>query len=329
MTWVAWRVQRLQFLAAAGAVLAFALWLLATGSHEHAAFTLFNHGCSGSTSPVCTVLANRWAQSQRFDYLNRLVLYAIPGVLGVVLGAPLVAREIEHGTNRVAWTQSRTRTYWLIVKLLVAGLFTAVVVAALTPLEQWWTGAAQLGAHVGPRAFATTGIVGLGYALFAFMLGAALGAIIRRTGWAIAAGLPLFVAFRAFVQFTLRPLLVRPLTAAGPPNPFTPFPPRLVNAWTLDTGYVPVGRNTPAPGQTWATGWDAFNGCFNAGVARFKGNYEATATHCVTVMRVHYVIRYQPESHYWALQTWETAIFAAAALVLLGITVLAVRRWRT
>jgi hypothetical protein len=329
MTWVAWRVQRLQFLAAAGAVLAFALWLLATGSHEHAAFTLFNHGCSGSTSPVCTVLANRWVQSQRFDYLNRLVLYAIPGVLGVVLGAPLVAREIEHGTNRVAWTQSRTRTYWLAAKLLVAGLFTAVVVGALMPLEQWWTGAAQLGAHVGPRVFDTTGIVSLGYALFAFMLGAALGAIIRRTGWAIAAGLPLFVAFRALVQFTLRPLLLSPLTAAGPPNPFTPFPPRLVNTWMLDTGYVPVGRNTPAAGQTWATGWDAFNRCFDAGVARFKGNYEATAAHCVTVMKLHYVIRYQPESHYWALQAWETAIFAAAALVLLGITVLAVRRWRT
>jgi hypothetical protein len=37
----------------------------------------------------------------------------------------------------------------------------------------------------------------------------------------------------------------------------------------------------------------------------------------------------QPASHFWALQAVESVIFVAAAGVLLGLTVLAVRRWRT
>jgi hypothetical protein len=41
------------------------------------------------------------------------------------------------------------------------------------------------------------------------------------------------------------------------------------------------------------------------------------------------VVQYQPTSHFWALQGVESAIFIGAALVLLGITVVAVRRWRT
>ena len=32
-------------------------------------------------------------------------------------GAPLLAREFETGTFRLAWTQSVTRTRWLAVKL--------------------------------------------------------------------------------------------------------------------------------------------------------------------------------------------------------------------
>jgi hypothetical protein len=45
------------------------------------------------------------------------------------------------------------------------------------------------------------------------------------------------------------------------------------------------------------------------------------------VAHIHYVFQYQPESHYWALQGAEMAIFLGMALLLLGVTVIAVRRW--
>ena len=49
--------------------------------------------------------------------------------------------------------------------------------------------------------------------------------------------------------------------------------------------------------------------------------------HCAVVAHIHYVFQYQPESHYWALQGAEMAIFLGMALLLLGVTVIAVRRW--
>jgi len=330
MTWFAWRVQRLQFLAGTAAVLVIALWLLKTGANEQAAFALFNRHCAGGVqSPMCTNLVQSYFQSQQFDAANRFLLYLIPGVLGLVMGAPLVAREIEHGTNRLAWTQSITRTHWLAAKLLVAGIVVAVVVGALIPLEQWWTRIALTGPHINPDAFDVTGFVAVGYALFAFMLGAVLGALIRRTGWAIAAGLPGFVLARALVRFTIRPELLSAATVTASPDPFHNSVAVASNAWVLDSGYVPIGRSTPAPGQTWSSLSNLFNNCFNSSVNAYHANFSTAAAHCATVNKLHFVVRYVPESRFWALQGAETAIFFAAALVLLGITLLAVRRWRT
>ena len=46
---------------------------------------------------------------------------AVPGLIGMFWGAPLVAREFETGTFRLAWTQGVTRTRWLAAKLAIAG----------------------------------------------------------------------------------------------------------------------------------------------------------------------------------------------------------------
>ena len=48
--------------------------------------------------------------------------YAVPAVVGVFWGAPMVARELEAGTHRLVWNQSITRTRWLATKLGFAGL---------------------------------------------------------------------------------------------------------------------------------------------------------------------------------------------------------------
>jgi hypothetical protein len=48
-------------------------------------------------------------------------------VIGVLVGAPLVAREVEQRTQLVAWTQSVARGRWYVVKtgVLAAGLALA------------------------------------------------------------------------------------------------------------------------------------------------------------------------------------------------------------
>ena len=62
----------------------------------------------------------------------------MPGIIGIFWGAPLVARELEAGTFRLAWTQSVTRTRWLAVKLGVVGLASMAVAGLLSLMVTWW-----------------------------------------------------------------------------------------------------------------------------------------------------------------------------------------------
>ena len=306
MTWAAWRVQRPQLLAATAAVVILGLWL--------------------------TVTALAMGHSQAWKYWTDgdvYVLYALPGLVGLALGTPLVADEISRGTNRLAWTQSISRLRWLAVKLLVGGLVAVGIVAALAVLLQWWTAAISIaagtdsggfpGVRIQPSGFDLAGMVIVGYTMFAFALGAALGAIIRRPGWAFAAGIPVFAAARLMIEDWIRPHLVAPVSYAN----LTGVPPQAVwSGWVLNSGLLPAGRTSPAPGQTWSTSAPArFYACIN------QVQTNGGAARCALRARVHFVIQFQPDAHYWPLQGTETAIFAALAAGLLGVTVLAVRRW--
>jgi hypothetical protein len=67
-------------------------------------------------------LRRRSATSAPAKYIlrNNLVVCALavlPAVAGAFVGAPLVAREIENGTERLAWTQGVTRAHWLLMKV--------------------------------------------------------------------------------------------------------------------------------------------------------------------------------------------------------------------
>ena len=315
----AWHLQRLVFLVALVVVVAFAIWLAVTGSLQAAAWTTYNvtHHCVDviATRNNCFALGQNYQNLDRLARVNLGLTVAMPALLGLVFGAPLVAREIEQGTNRLAWTQSITRTRWLVVKLGVGALACCVVVGATTPLLEWWTGAIHRGARIVPSLFDVSGFVAVSYVLFAFMLGAALGALIRRTGWAFAVGVPLYALARLGVQNFARPALVSPSTAAG-------FP---ANAWVLQSGYVPLGRSSPATGQTWESGYQLVANC----ESKIRAVSQADENRCIAQNKLHYLFQYQPSSHFWALQGVESAIFIGAAIVLLGVTVVAVRRWRT
>ena len=53
-------------------------------------------------------------------------LILLPALVGMFVGAPLLARELEHGTHRLAWTQSVTRRRWLLSKTLLLALAITV-----------------------------------------------------------------------------------------------------------------------------------------------------------------------------------------------------------
>ena len=105
------------------------------------------------------------------------VLTALPGLFGLALGTSLVGEEVSNKTNRLAWSQSISRTRWLSSKLVVGTVVVGVLTLVLVPILNWWTGAVNLGLDIQPKLFDITGVVIVSYALFAFMLGVALGAI--------------------------------------------------------------------------------------------------------------------------------------------------------
>ena len=148
-------------------------------------------------------------------------MLVVPAIVGVFWGAPLVARELEAGTHRLAWNQTVTRTRWLAVKVGLTGLVALAGVAVLTLVLTWWAGPIDTAISSGqrehqglfgvprmaPPTFGTRGIVPIGYTAFAFALGVTAGTVIRRTVPAMAVTLAVFVAVQIVMPTWVRPHL--------------------------------------------------------------------------------------------------------------------------
>src|SRR5262249_52324849 len=142
----------------------------------------------------------------------------IPLLLGVFLGAPLIAREVEQGTHRLAWTQSVTRDRWALSKIGLVFGFALVVIALFAWMVTVWSGplVAVSDDRFGFGTFDLRGIVPVAYGVFALALGTAAGALIRRTLPAMAATLGAFVAVRVAMEMLLRPRYLPPQTISYP-----------------------------------------------------------------------------------------------------------------
>lgn len=122
---------------------------------------------------------------------------------------------MDSGTYRLAWTQSVTRTRSLVVKLGLIGLATAALVGLLSLAVTWWY--APLDA-VGTNRFDGSvfderGTAPIGYAVFAFAVGALAGLLARRALPAMASTLVAFIAVRLVFSEDIRPHLLAPVQA--------------------------------------------------------------------------------------------------------------------
>lgn len=75
-------------------------------------------------------VAQAWDAFDKGQRLLGLMLIAPFGV-GLILGTPLVARELEGGTAPLAWSLSRSRVRWLVGRVGFAALITFLVLASL------------------------------------------------------------------------------------------------------------------------------------------------------------------------------------------------------
>ena len=212
MIWLTWRQCRTQFIAVYGLVAAACVWLALTGPALA--------GLAERNEDVYDLLTS----TDRLLFNGGIAALAVaPAIVGIFWGAPLVARELETGTYRLAWNQSVTRGRWLAAKLGFSVLAVAVAIGILTTAITWWaqpldgaTGNARgsLASRLTPIAFAMRGFVPIGYAVFALLLGTLIGLIIRRSVPAMALALAIYVVVQIAVPLWVRPHLVPATTTS-------------------------------------------------------------------------------------------------------------------
>jgi hypothetical protein len=136
-----------------------------------------------------------------------LLAIVAPALLGMFLGAPLVAADLEAGTHRLAWMQSVSRQRWLLVHVALV-LGASIAALALVGAALDWA-LQPLFARAEPPTqaglFDAIAILPAAYAVFAVGLGVALGALTQRVPVAMFLALVLFTTVRVFVANTLRP----------------------------------------------------------------------------------------------------------------------------
>lgn len=335
MTWVAFRRHRTNLLTATGLAITLVLWMV------WVAHGLENTPFAGNQSPGFRILPFRdyyrgpWILQlpHQVDALNYLLL-AFPCVLGGILGVPLVAAELEDRTNRLAWSQSISRTRWLFTKLWVVGLPIVGLSILVALVTQWWTnkvgpvgivsifGPVAFGGsgRMQPQMFSVSGIAPIAYSLFAFSLGTMMGSIMRRVAWSIVATIVVYVIALAVVVTTVRPNLAPrsfvPFSnsATGVSAPLTPsdgVPP-----WILGSEFRFV------PGSHHLSNSSA------AEAARTCAVQQVEWFTCMTRNKIQDGQIFQPASNYWTLQWKESAIYVTASAFLLAIGLWFVRRWR-
>jgi hypothetical protein len=340
MTWVTWRQHRAT-LAGTGALLgAFALALGVSGlrmQHAHAA--LVRGGCQAAgalLSSRCGRLESAYYHAGyplTGDVLPlTIALSAIPVLVGMFAGAPLLAREYEAGTVRFAWTQAAGRTRWVTAKLGLLGAALAAAAAAFGALVSWWLSLANdigSGDRWQPAQFGLTAVTFAGWTLLAFALGAGLGALTRRTVPAMAVTalcMPvlLLAAYKRLDGWLtgLGPAVARAsllnLTAYGPGSPPVTFVDGTVAITSVPAGSWPLRSWIAGPGGRAPTA-SLLDRMQNLATTAAENRF--LAVHHLTLWTA-----YEPAGRFWDLQAIEGAMGLLLALMLGAATVWLVRR---
>ena len=255
---------------------------------------------------------------------------AVPALLGMFLGGPAVAREVETGTAHFAWTQAVTRRHWLTVKtgwLLLAAVAWGGAVGALVT---WWSGPRNTVAlnQFNPGTFDVQGIMPAAYSLFAMALGIAAGTLIRRVLPALGVTLGVFFAVRLMIMGWVRQHYMTAITSTFNIRQDVILPPKGA-AWILGQGIR--GPNGPltlsgGPAQIVGNGFPVADIPAACHAYFSQGSASRQLFSCHTSHGYSQYITYQPAARYWPFQFIEAGIFVALAAALIAVAFAVINR---
>ena len=138
MAWVTWRQHRATLLSVPALFGALAVFLLIAGLRIHHDYAVLT-ACHPFGSAHCQARSSSfngtdWTLANTFGIL----LLLAPALVGAFAGAPVLARELETGTYRYAWTQGYGRTRWAIAKLVLIAVTVTAVAGAFSALWTWF-----------------------------------------------------------------------------------------------------------------------------------------------------------------------------------------------
>ncbi|GAA3671974.1 transporter [Lentzea roselyniae] len=277
MIWVAWRQQRLQILLSLGIIAALA-----------AAMTFVRFDAQSITD--AQLVDDRYGV-----YVNylRLVLLALPVLLGAVIGGPLFGREIEHGTHVFSLTQSIGRTRWWASKIVVAGLPVIAGMTLLGLLNSWASAplrAVMYGGRLVTPTFEIEGLTLGAYTALAFALSATVGLMVRNTLAAMVITVMSYVPLLVLVGNALRPAYATPVTSTDGQTP--------AGAWVVSSSYVDAAGNPVAFSPAACT--------------------TTNIPECMRAQGVVLRVGFQPDDRFWSFQAIEAGLFLALVALVVG-----------
>lgn len=301
--WALWIMGVLPVLAIASLV---GTWLWT----EHVVDTFAASGCSVMhTTPDCGDTVDAYLDRQLWmeKVLNwsGLLMMVLPALVGIFVAGPVIARELESGTYKLAWTQSVTPARWLATKLAVPTAVTLVSVSVLSAVCDWArtreNAVHEASQWYSRETYGSIGTAPLGYALFMLALGALAGLLLRRT---VAA---MVVTVLAYVPLVM--VLNHVRDGLWPTARLLGNGPLGDGSWLIDSGML--------TGSGEAVRW---TDCRGSGEA-------VEPTTCMRELGgVTNFADYHPASHFWPLQLVETGILLALAALAVTLAFRVLRR---
>ena len=327
MVWVTWRHHRVALAGVVAFLGALSVWLWITGlsvHHEYSAAV----ACRPVGSANCSNLAIIFESTNAF-LKGGFVLQPVPALIGAFVGPVVLAREFETGTFRYAWTQAFGRWRWAVAKLVALGVSVAALAGAFSVLLSWYYQpyvAAQNAPNVGGASplsaglFDLSGVAFAAWTLAAFAIGVLAGMLIRRIVPAIVATLAAYSALALFVANVLRQHYMTSLVASNTNIPSAAW---VISQWWTKGGKFVFGSRPPL-GLLPQLCPASFRSASGGGGINVFGSL--TPAQCLVQHGYTLWASYQPVSRFWPFQWIEGGWLLILSSLLVGVTVLLVRR---
>jgi hypothetical protein len=331
MAGVTWRQHRIALAGVAVLLGALAVWLWSIGTPLHRAYAAAV-ACHPASSLACQNLVSTFNVSATNHAMGSkgpggVLLQLLPALIGAFAGAPVLARELETGTFRYAWTQGFGRWRWALAKLVALAVVLAAATAAFGALVSWYYQPEFATGNQAPGLYQTSPLVTLfslrevtfpAWTLAAFTIGVLAGMLIRRVVPAIVATLAVYAGLAFTAGAFLREHYLAPLVTTS--NNFNL--PGAGTAWTISQWSTKDGRFAFAGGNPPLNLINQFCSSLPAAKAGPPGSLgQCLAQHGYTQWT-----SYQPASRFWPFQLIEGGWLLALSALLIAVTIWLVRR---